>query len=277
MKLGIIGGGTVGQATARAFIEHVEEVVIYDKDPLRCTGGDKTVVSDCDLIFLCLPTPQKPNSLECDTSALHEELAHFDTNYDQLRQRNLVIKSTVPIGTTRALSKQYNLPSLIHSPEFLTARCAVTDAQIPARNIVGYPTRCDEAVYNACGVKLINLYKSRWPHVPIFAMSSDESEAVKLFQNSFFAVKVAFFNEMYTLSEKLGLDWRVVIDGILADGRIAPSHTKVPGSDLLFGFGGTCLPKDLANIIHTLNTNDLSAHVTSAAYNRNLVDREREI
>ena len=292
MKIGIIGGGTVGRATARAFIEHVDEVRVYDVVKERCTHHPKLVL-ECDLVFVCLPTPQKQGELTCDVSVIED---FFGKAVDFRREANFVLRSTVPIGTTRKLREKYNLSNLVHSPEFLTARCAVQDAQMPARNIVGIinPNKLLQIFEDAagwmgeCGTKLWNLYHSRFPGVPIHIMTSDESEAVKLFQNSFFAVKVAFWNECRALSDKLGMDWERVLKAVLADGRIGHSHTKVPGPDGKRGFSGTCLPKDLANLVQCMKdagsltfSHDVAGKVgfgtvdgvCQAAYERNLLDR----
>ena len=102
-------------------------------------------------------------------------------------------------------------------------------------------------------------------------MTSDESEAVKLMQNGFSAVKIAFFNEMRCLADDRGLDWTRVMDGLLAGGWINPAHTQVPGPDGKRGFGGGCLEKDLANLIDHFGYETL---VTRAAYRRNMEDRE---
>lgn len=268
MKIGIIGGGVVGRATARCFMEH-GEVKVYDVVRERATHSKEETLA-CDLVFVCLPTPQVPGSLECDVSALHVFFNGVLDYHDP--SKNFVLRSTVPIGTTKRLAKEYNLPNLVHSPEFLTARCAITDAQVPARNIVGVPNGGS----NAASVTLALLYRDRFPGVPIHTMSSDESEAVKLFLNSFFAVKVAYFNEINELAEKLGLDWGRVLEGMLSDGRIAHSHTKVPGPDGKYGFGGTCLPKDLANLISCGTRNNFWFEVTQGAYSRNMHDRERK-
>lgn len=256
MKLGIVGGGVVGKATARAFIEHVDEVRVYDLDSTRRTHWISET-RQCDIVFVCLPTPMADDG-SCDTTALDQ---FFDGEKRiGLIRTNFVIRSTVPIGYTRKLLASF--PSIVHSPEFLTARCADVDAQMPSRNVIGGQS-----------LLLWQLYRKRWPHVPCLHMSSDESEAVKLIQNAFFATKVAFFNEAYSLCEKLELDFDTVRDAILADGRIATSHTKVPGPDGLFGFGGTCLPKDLSNYVHHLHDASLPAWVAQAALLRNKEDR----
>lgn len=265
MRIGIIGGGVVGQATARSYIEHVEEVRVYDVIKEKSTHTLQDVLQ-CDIIFVCLPTPQKKDSLECDTSYLEEffDLKLGSANREEVaRQRNFVLRSTVPIGTTKRLREKYELTNLVHSPEFLTARCAVTDAQLPARNIIGVPDWTSYSKENPCHWNLLQLYTDRFPHVPIYYMTSDESEAVKLFQNSFFAVKITFFNEINQLASKLELDWNTVLKGMLSDGRIHPSHTQVPGQDGWYGYGGTCLPKDLANLVYTMLNNGMGGHETN--------------
>lgn len=262
MRLGVIGGGVVGRATARAFLEHVEEVRVHDTLPERSTHS-LTDVLGCDLVFVCLPTPQQADSLSCDLTAVE----HFFRSQHSSRV-SFVLRSTVPIGTTARLAREYDLPNLVHSPEFLTARCAVSDAQLPARNVLGVTPGSD-------AVRLARLYTERYPGVPLHIMTSNESEAVKLFQNSFFAVKVSFWNECRQFADRLGLSWDVVLEAILADGRISFSHTRIPGPDGRFGFGGSCLPKDLANLITCMAEAGLTAPVSHAAHFRNLEDRIR--
>lgn len=260
MIVGVIGGGTVGKATARAFMEHCE-VRVYDTDKKKAThSADDTLAAG--VVFVCLPTPQLLDG-SCDLTFLHE---FFQTQYSS--STCFALRSTVPVGTTVALRRQYQLVNLVHSPEFLTARCAATDAMLPARNIVGGP-------YCVARVALSRLYALRYPHVPLHVLSSDESECVKLICNAFFAVKVAFFNEAYTLAQAKGLDWKKVLAAVLADGRISPFHTNVPGPDNSYGFGGTCLPKDTANFAVCLEEASLDATMARAALERNKKDRLR--
>lgn len=262
MRIGVIGGGVVGKATARCFMEHAEEVCVYDAVKERSTHSVERTLN-CDLVFVCLPTPTRSDG-SLDVSSIE---AFFASVRDEAI--NFVLRSTVPIGTTRMLTDVYKLTNLVHSPEFLTARCAATDAQLPARNVIGDvdATRC-------CAV-LRQLYFERFPGVPTYVMRSDESEAVKLIQNSFFAVKISFFNEVNFLCQRLGLDWYRVLAAVLADGRIAHSHTRVPGPDGKHGFGGACLPKDLAGLVHQMQSYDMDVRVTKAALDRNTADRER--
>lgn len=282
LRIGIIGNGVVGNATARTWMEHAEEVRVYDQQKVRCTHSIEQLLlpgvcglDKLDLIFICLPE----DKIEVPF------LANLPYGWD--RNANLVIKSTVPIGTTRRLREQYQLPNLVHSPEFLTARCAVADAQLPAQLIIGEPAMrrmsfCPPDMpvitprpWTTCGCMLRDAYYKRFPGVPIRFMTPDESEAVKLFLNSAFAVKVAFFNELNLLAEKLGLDWQRVLEGMLGDGRITNSHTKVPGPDGKYGFGGACLPKDLKQLCDLLEDNELGSFVCKGAYCRNVNDRKR--
>jgi nucleotide sugar dehydrogenase len=268
MKIGIIGGGMVGRATARCFVEQ-HDVRVWDVDPSRRTVSIPFDALDCGLVFVCLPTPQSKDGRGCDIKYLLEFFGGLDTQWNDT---NFVLKSTVPIGTTRKLKEMFNLPNIVHSPEFLTARCSLIDAQIPARNIVGFPNsdRSDG------GGLLHKLYASRFKGVSTMLMSSDESEAVKLITNGFFAQKVAYFNEVNHMCAKLGLDWHMVLSGVMSDGRIANSHIQVPGPDGQYGFGGECLPKDLNNLITCIEESGAMAHVTRAASERNKQDRERK-
>lgn len=229
MRIGIIGGGVVGRATARTYIGwQGTEVAVWDVVPERRTVPSHHDACACDVVFVCLP---------------ETELDKFFGQSDVSPSRvNYVIRSTCPIGTTRRLATEYGLRNVVHSPEFLTERCAQLDAMTPARNIVGIPGPDG-------GGTVLDLYRARFPHVPVRVMTSDESEAVKLFTNGFYAVKVAYWNEVRALADKLGLDWDRVIGGVLSGGTIHPLHTQVPGPDGRRGFGGRCIPKDLETLI----------------------------
>lgn len=283
MKIGIAGCGVVGSATAKAYEDFADEVRVHDADPNRSTHSLVEVL-ECDVVFVCLPTPQKPDSMACDLSAVNTFFASVPPEY---RKANLVLRSTVPIGTTRKLSEQWGMPNLVHSPEFLTARTAEWDAKNPRVNIVGFPngwTSAEQWVDSPAMALYIDRFGVKGTMVP---MSSDESEAVKLFMNSFFAVKVAFWNECHALATALKLDFDTVRDAIVAEGRVHPLHTQVPGPDGFTGFGGSCLPKDLASFVYQMTLVASSQNhqpfpvpvvplVTTAALKRNeSIDRRR--
>lgn len=258
MTIGVIGGGVVGRATANAYAEHVADVRVYDVRPQRCTS-DLRRACMCDLIFICLPESNIP-------SFFKNELTVWEGNF--------VIKSTVPVGMTRMIKQL--CPNVVHSPEFLTSRCAVLNAQTPSRNVIGIPWEEDEpTLHNQCGRLLYEVYEKRFPGVKIHRMSSEESELLKLMQNSFFAVKVAFFNEAKLLADRINLDWPTILKALLADGRVHPSHTQVPGPDGMYGFGGGCLLKDLSTFRNLLVHMNIPSNVSQAALNRNMYDRGR--
>lgn len=259
MRIGVVGGGVVGRATARVFLEHVDEVRVWDVVKERRTVADLDLVLGCNLVFVCLP---------------EDVLDQFFATPFPYRDVNWVLKSTVPIGTTRRLAEKYDLPQIVHSPEFLTARCAMTDVQVPARNIIGVLEHKRKVLDTDVGLILHGLYKRRFPGVDTLVMTCEESEAVKLFTNGFFATKVAYFNEIRALADKLGLDWETVRAGMLSDGRIAHSHTQVPGPDGKRGFGGRCLVKDAEQLCREFSQLNDAATMTRAALIRNEIDRQ---
>jgi UDPglucose 6-dehydrogenase len=270
VKLGVVGNGVVGGAMARAFMEHAE-VRVYDVVKEKATHTLPQVL-DAEIVMVCLPSPQQKDGLAADLSAI-DAFFRQAIGYPNGKLPAYVLRSTVPIGTTRRLKEKYGLPRICHSAEFLTARCALTDAQTPARNIIGV-TDFNSGLDVASG-KLTELYAKRFPGVPIHQMTSDESEAVKLIQNSLFATLVAFWNEAYTLAEVKGLDWETVQEAILSDGRVPHSHFKVPGPDGKFGYGGVCLPKDIASLVNHFTEEGLRCDVSYGAMARNFDDRVR--
>lgn len=275
-SIGVIGGGVVGHATAESY-RGLCEVRVYDVLPDRATHPYESAM-DADLVFVCLPTPQAEGGLACDASAVE---GFFDAAYrmERWRATNYVLRSTVPIGFTRYVVERYRLPNLVHNPEFLTARTAVEDAANPRVNVIGVPgwTRDVDEVINQCADVLCAVYENRFIDADAFPariVSSDESEAVKLVQNGFSAVKIAFFNEVHALLRKKGCDYRTVIDALLAQGWVNPMHTRVPGPDGMMGFGGACLPKDLASLCSQLQEAACTSLVTTAALERNKLDRK---
>lgn len=260
-RLGIIGNGFVGRAIARGFMEHCGEVRVHDVLPERSTHT-LAEACDCDWTFVCVPTPADDFGKCVVKHVLDVVKGAWEHRKINGGHTRLVIKSTVPVGWTRKLDEGYGgeYLSLLHSPEFLTQRCALVDFQTPARNIVGVPGWPGYGSNDVAGcnvaMSLVNLYERRFPGVPCMLMSSDESELVKLAQNGFFATKVAYFNAIYQLAKATGCDFETVRAGILADGRIAHAHTEVPGPDGKLGFGGGCLPKDLSSLVAILCEHD---------------------
>jgi UDPglucose 6-dehydrogenase len=262
-SIGVIGAGFVGGAIINAFKS--SNLMVYDKNPKSSTHTLNDVLGQ-DFIFVCVPTPMKDKlGSECNLSIINECFSSIsDIGSDAI----FVIKSTVPIGTTEELQNQYPNLNIVHSPEFLTAKFANEDFLNADRHIVGYTNN------QSIGIKAVELFETNFPTIPCLMMHSKESESVKYIANCFFATKVSFFNEMYLLTQKLGLNWECVTEGVIADRRIGKSHYSVPGHDGDKGFGGTCFPKDINALIHIFKQHDLEPKVLEAAWSVNLDVRE---
>jgi len=264
-SIGVIGGGFVGSSILRGFVEYVDSMHVYDVNPKLSTSTFEEAVGT-DFVFMCLPTPmENVEGGDADLSIIENVFDKiFTSNHN--KEALFIIKSTVPIGTTRALCDKYSTCRILHSPEFLTARCALIDFITPARNIIGGSGEPPQI--------LKELYDYRFPGAETMIMSSEESEMVKYMANTFFATKVLFFNEMRLLSDKLDLDWDGVMRGVLSDGRIGQSHYRVPGPDGHMGMGGLCFPKDINALIKTFEKNDLDPKILKAVWEQNLSVRE---
>jgi UDPglucose 6-dehydrogenase len=266
--IGVVGNGFVGNAVAAAFL-NTNDVRIFDRDPNRSTHSlDETLQQE--IIFVCVPTPMKSaDGDDCDLSILESVLKRISelNNKDNI----IVIKSTVPIGTTRRLQTVYPSLNIVHSPEFLTARNAKEDFVNASRHIIGIP----KIITNSKNFDTVKqTICNRFPQSAFLVMDSNESEFVKYACNCFLATKVSFFNEIKLLADALELNWDGVMNGVLTDERIGHSHTNVPGPDGKRGFGGTCFPKDINAMIHTMKAKGLSPMVMQAAWEQNKNIRE---
>jgi len=256
-RVGVIGAGFVGQAVVRGFIDQVPDVRAFDTD-IRKTTHTLEEVLECEFIFVCLPTPME------DVEGGRGDISILEKFFDSVPKESksiFIIKSTVPIGTTRHLSEKTGL-KIVHNPEFLTERAAVTDFITGTRQIVG---GSDSWAINEVG----QLLKSRFPMCPVFLMKPEESELVKYIANGFLATKIMFFNEAKLLSDKMGLNWDLIMDGVLSDGRIAKSHTSVPGHDGDGGFGGKCFPKDINALIAVMEDHEIEPLQLRATWEQN--------
>lgn len=262
VKIGVIGCGILGTSVARGFMTYCP-IMTYDIDPKRCFNSIGEVL-ESDIVFICLPTPMvSVEGGECNLSIINEFFIKADSVLLEVSKKPIfVIKSTVPVGTTKSLLEEFPDLNIVHSPEFLTARCSLIDFITSARNIVG---GSDEKSVNF----ISDLYKSRFPGCPCYTMSSDESEFVKYVANCFFSTKVMFFNEMKLLSDKVGLNWDNIINGVMSDGRIGKTHYQVPGHDGALGIGGTCFSKDINALIKTFENNDLDPIIIKSVWEQN--------
>ena len=251
VNVGIVGNGFVGNAVYQNLRDKVK-TKIFDVDKNRCLNPLEEVIQQ-DFIFVCLPTPMRMDG-SCDLSILDN---FFEELPDNLTG-TFIIKSTVPIGTTKKYIERHNV---IHNPEFLTARNAVEDYSKAERNVVG-------GDQELC-VDFISFFEACFPKIPSVMVSSDESEAIKYFSNTFLAYKVAYFNKIYDLCESVGMRYNKVCEGVTGDSRIGKSHTRVPGIDNDRGFGGTCFPKDLNSLIVQMESHNVNADMLKEVWKYN--------
>jgi len=263
-KIGVIGNGFVGSAIAEGF-KHYSDVKIYDSNPIRSPH----TLDEClnqDFIFVCVPTPMNIEDGKCDLTYIENT---FNSAQSVSKNSIFIIKSTIPVGTTSYLKSKFPNLDIIHSPEFLTARTAKIDFITPSRVIVGYPKEFYSKMH-AIPNQVLNLFEERFPGLNYIMMNSEESELVKYTANCFFATKVSFFNEIKLLSDKLDCNFDSLMEGVLSDGRIGISHYQVPGHDNKPGFGGTCFPKDINSLIHTMKKNNINPNVLEGAWKTNI-------
>lgn len=271
ITIGIIGQGFVGTAVMRGFRWHAN-IVTYDiKDGVHWyKEGEDVFVEDHHVwfdndivdridgpIFLCLPTPMRPYG-SCDTRIVEGALQRLD---EFCRDLIVVIKSTVPPGSTERWNEKYKHLQIVFNPEFLTEANAVEDFKNQDRIVLGGPPTAVAVAQK--------LYNQAFPGVPVVKMRSTEAEMVKYMTNVALAVKVSLANELKQVCDAVGADYDTVREAARLDKRLGNTHWNVPGPDGHLGFGGSCFPKDLNALIHTAETLGVQVPVMVAAWVKN--------
>lgn len=248
-RIGIIGQGFVGTAIREKLKEDFF-IFAWDKtwensktfgksDGLKAmannTGQMDDIVRNADVIFVCVPTPMFENG-ECDISIVEsvvKQVAELAEKMD--KSPILIIKSTVPPGTTERLNNISKRVGVTFSPEFLTEKNAVEDFKNQNRIVLGID-------YMEVVEPIKSIFDVSFPDADIIVINSKEAEMTKYTTNLFLATKVSFFNDIYTLCQHLKINYDNVIEATMHDPRIGKSHYMVPGHDGDRGYGGHCLP-----------------------------------
>ncbi len=282
-SIGVIGQGFVGTAV-REGLRHAFRIVTCDKKELGVLsvyvlsaiprnvigfnekeyGGIFNLLEYVDgPVFVCVPTPMKRNG-SCDISIVYDVMSELQAAACELdRQVTVILKSTVPPGTTTALHLLYDNLNICFNPEFLREVSPNEDFANQDRIILG-----------GSGVALeqaLCVFEKAFPSVRICGVASDVAEMVKYVTNVFLATKLSLSNELYQICESLGINWEDVWKVVALDKRLSKSHWQVPAPDGNgLGWGGSCFPKDLNSLMRVAIDNGVDPKVMRAAWEKNL-------
>ena len=256
MVIGIVGQGFVGTAVNKGLKQHFK-IETYDIAKISTCESLADLSEKSDVVFVCLPTPMKKDG-SCHIDIVESTLLGLDVINEC---KTVVVKSTIPPGTTKKWNSLFANIQVVFNPEFLTEANSVEDFKSQNRIIIGGP--------RPATTKVKRIFAKAFPKVPIIKTGSTTAEMVKYFLNCFLATKVSFANEMYQICEGLDIDYDKVTEYAIYDERLGKSHLNVPGPDGDYGYGGHCFPKDVKALINVAHNLDVSSTMLNATDSKN--------